>query len=156
MTSTPRHLARYGARRNLIVAVSAMLALAGAAVAALPGRSAARDTSTVPGGYSSWAALFTVQDKMNTEAELIRDVPGQSRASGLAGVIAAPEQHTLMVHWHGVPSPELEAVLAKSAVPVDVRPAPCPANELQAQANRIVAREALIRCLAGGRLLSRL
>lgn len=102
-----------------------------------PARGGTRD---VPGGYASWAALFAVQGRMNNEAQHLQAVAGQSGASGFAGAIAAPDDHALAVYWHGGLSREAQAVLARSTVPVTVRPAPYTASEVQAEADRIVAR----------------
>jgi len=133
-------------RRTGVAAVVAVIAFMGSLAAAAPmgglpaaGGTAGGGAGDVPGGYASWAALFAVQSRMNNEAQLLRAVAGQSSASGFAGVIAAPDEHALVVYWHGGLSPEARAVLAQSSVPVTVRPAPHTASEVQAEAERVVA-----------------
>jgi hypothetical protein len=129
-------------RRAAIAGVSVVLALASLAspaVAADDRRSLARSsvqpTGTLPAGFTTWAELFAVQDKLNSAAARIVAM----RGAGYAGIVAAPQNRALRVYWKGSVPTALRQLAGRLGVPVTLLPARFTERELLAEAKRLAA-----------------
>ncbi|MEV6304865.1 hypothetical protein AB0M02_36010 [Actinoplanes sp. NPDC051861] len=133
--------------RNLgrLAATACALALAVAGLAAPPAHAAppgstfGADPEPVPGGFASWSELFTTQDRMNVAGARVTAAGRADERSGYAGVIADPATRELRVYWKGAAPAGLSARV-RSSVPMRVLPALYSERDLQAAAERLLAR----------------
>ena len=129
-------------------AVSGVLAAVGAAVLATvalatpagadaksPTASPAQPAGAVPGGFSSWSELFSMQDKLNTAANRILATDG----TGYAGTVAAPEARQLRVYWKGTVPASVRDLAGHLGVPVSFQPARFTQRQLVAEAKRLAS-----------------
>jgi len=93
--------------------------------------SAAADA--VPGGFATWAALFSMQDKLNAAANRIL----ATDSTGYAGIVAAPESRQLRVYWKGSVPAAVTRLTKRLDVPVSFLPAQFTQRELVAEAQRL-------------------
>jgi hypothetical protein len=118
------------------------------AVTAPPEPLTERELGPVPAGFASWTEVFDLQERMNLAADQIRDAAGA--ASGLAGIVAAPEARRLTVYWKGEPPPETTGLIGRigAELPVDVRAARYSATELS-DVSQVVATKPGVAMVAG-------
>jgi hypothetical protein len=94
-----------------------------------------RPAGDIPAGFTTWAEVFAVQDKLNAAAEKIVAAQGD----GFAGIVAAPQNRELHVYWKGqVPEP-VRALGGGLGVPFRFVPAAITERELLAEAERLAA-----------------
>jgi hypothetical protein len=128
-------------RRAFVVGAAAVLALgAGATPAAADdARSAAppsaQPAGAVPAGFTTWAELFAVQDKLNAAAERIV----ATGSAGYAGIVAAPQNRALKVHWKGEVPASVRQLASGLGVPVAFLPARFSEREMLAETKRLAA-----------------
>jgi hypothetical protein len=145
---TRRVLARAG-RALVAVGVVAGIGIGVPAAAdAKPGDGAGASTSTVskswpgraPVGFSSWAELFQVQNRLIAAAERINAAP--EAQVGLGGIVARPESRRLKVYWKGSQPAAVRQLIAdlRRQVPIDVLPARFSSAELVAASRQAADR----------------
>ncbi|MEU5790685.1 S1 family peptidase [Micromonospora purpureochromogenes] len=126
--------------RRTIFALAAAIVATGAigtpAVAdGKPVTPSAQPAEAVPGGFSSWRELFSVQERLNSAADEIM----AARGDGFAGVVAAPEDRKLTVYWKGQVPGSVRDLAKRLAVPVRFKPARFHQREMVAEAQRLAA-----------------
>ncbi|MDH6464641.1 hypothetical protein M2302_004842 [Micromonospora sp. A200] len=124
--------------RRTIFALAAAIVATGAigtpAVAdGKPVTPSAQPAEAVPGGFSSWRELFSVQERLNSAADEIM----AARGDGFAGVVAAPEDRKLTVYWKGQVPGSVRDLAKRLAVPVKFKPARFHQREMVAEAQRL-------------------
>jgi hypothetical protein len=97
--------------------------------------SAAPPATAVPGGFTTWAELFSVQDKLNAAANRIL----ATGSTGYAGIVAAPESRQLRVYWQGAVPASVRGLAGQLGVPVSFLPARFTQRQLVAEAKRLAA-----------------
>ena len=128
-----------------LVTVGLGAAQAGAAPAPTPVKDTtahAIESGTVPGGFASWKDLLATQEKLVKAADrLTAEVKAQGGA-GLAGIVAAPENHELRVYWKGGTPKRIGDLVGqlRRDVPVSVLPAAYSARELEREMNRLARK----------------
>ncbi|MEU4714441.1 S1 family peptidase [Micromonospora purpureochromogenes] len=126
--------------RRTIFALAAAIVATGAigtpAVAdGKPVTPSAQPAEAVPGGFSSWRELFSLQERLNSAADEIM----AARGDGFAGVVAAPEDRKLTVYWKGQVPGSVRDLAKRLAVPVKFKPARFHQREMVAEAQRLAA-----------------
>jgi hypothetical protein len=81
----------------------------------------------VPYGFSSWDALFAIQDRLDSVADRIVDAAGSSNSKGYASVVVSARDNSLSLYWKGALPPSIVATVAKVA-PKEMRVAILPAE----------------------------
>ena len=142
MTSTARRLATVAVAASAAVGALAVAPAAQAGSAASHTKveriaSAPQDlrmpgAAKPPGGYSSWADLMAVQERLDKAADRIV----ASNGVGYAGIAVSAEKRKLTVYWHGTPTGRAKSALdaARRNVAVSVVPAAHSLKALQTQA----------------------
>src|SRR5262245_48472740 len=84
----------------------------------------------LPSGFSSWAELLGLQQRLSAAADRINAAAGT--VDGLAGLVAQPESRQLTVYWKGAMPAATELLIAeiRTSLWVVVRPARFSAAEL--------------------------
>ncbi|WFE19635.1 hypothetical protein O7621_17060 [Solwaraspora sp. WMMD937] len=121
-----------------VLTITAVLAAAPAPAAAHP--QVAEDIGPavvgamdIPGGFASWAELFTMQDKLNVAADALRALRG-TEGTGYAGVTADPADRAVHLYWKGSVPAAVHSLARDQQVPVQIRPARHTEAELSALA----------------------
>ena len=145
MTSTTRRLVTVAIAASAAVGAlaAAPAAQAGSAashakvdrVASAPHHLSMPGAAEAPGGYSSWADLMAVQERLDKAADQIVASDGV----GYAGIAVSAEKRKLTVYWHGSPTGRAKNALdaARRTVAVSVVPAAHSLKTLQAQAREV-------------------
>ena len=132
-----RRTAARGALAAVSVALLAAVALATPAQAGAksPNPSTGPAAEAVPGGFATWAELFSTQDRLNAAANQIL----KTDSTGYAGIVAAPESRQLRVYWKGAVPAAVTSLASQLNVPVSFLPARFTQRELVAEARRLAA-----------------
>ncbi|HVQ94555.1 MAG TPA: hypothetical protein VMU51_26195 [Mycobacteriales bacterium] len=126
--------------RAVVAAVGATLlvtvGLAGPAQADGKTLGAARQPAgAVPGGFASWSALFSTQDKLHAAASTVITAD----SSGLGGVVVSAVDREVRVYWKGAVPAATQALAGSLGVTFRFLPARFTERELVAEAQRIAA-----------------
>jgi len=99
----------------------------------------ALDHTPVPHGFSSWADVMQMQQRMNAAATRIQEVAQSRSDSGYAGTVAAPENRALVVYWKGRVPDAAQRVIAEQSkdVPVEVIPARYSLTQMTSEGRRL-------------------
>jgi len=99
------------------------------------------DKTPAPGGFSSWAEVMKMQQRLNAAATRIQEAAKARPGSGYANIVAAPENRELVVYWQGQVPASVERVIAQQSksVPVRVVPARYSEAQLTAEVQRLGA-----------------
>jgi hypothetical protein len=102
------------------------------------------DLGQVPAGFASWSELTAVQNDLDTAVTQLNQAPGA--ATGLGGMVAAPESRRLVLHWKGSVPPATAQVIERlrRTVPIEVRPARHSAAELVEASRAFAARPGVL------------
>jgi len=129
-----------GALAAVSVALVATVALATPALATpaqaggkSPSPSTGPAAAAVPGGFATWAELFSMQDRLNAAANQIL----ATDSTGYASIVAAPESRQLRVYWKGAVPAAVTGLAGRLDVPVSFQPAKFTQRELVAEAQRL-------------------
>lgn len=97
------------------------------------------EKTPVPGGFSSWAEVMRMQQRLNAVATSIQDVAKTLPDSGYASVVAAPENRELVLYWQGTVPASVQRVIDRESrgVPIRVLPAAYSEKQLLAEVQRL-------------------
>ncbi|MEU2613004.1 hypothetical protein ABZ570_15700 [Micromonospora sp. NPDC007271] len=97
------------------------------------------DKAPVPGGFSSWAEVMKMQQRLNAAATRIQEAARALPDSGYASTVAAPENRELVVYWRGKVPASVRRVIAQQSrdVPVRVIPARYSEAEMLTEVRRL-------------------
>jgi hypothetical protein len=91
-----------------------------------------------PDGFESWQEVWSMQERLNSAADEISSAARAAGGDGLAGIVADPEERAVRLYWHGAMPDAVEVTVAEADVPVRTFAARYGAEELAAQARRLV------------------
>lgn len=120
---------------SVALLATAALATPAAAGAKSPSLSTGPAAEAVPGGFATWAQLFSMQDRLNAAANQIL----ATDSTGYAGSVAAPQSRQLQVYWKGAVPATVTSLAGRLDVPVSFLPARFTQRELVAEAQRLAA-----------------
>ncbi|GAA2902504.1 hypothetical protein GCM10010517_68400 [Streptosporangium fragile] len=103
---------------------------------------AIKQDGPVPGGLASWEELLRTQERLVSAADRISAAAQEQGVNGYAGIIVAPENRELRLHWKGNPPRSIDNLVGelRRDVSVNVLPARHSARELAGEAARISRR----------------
>ncbi|MEI5102798.1 hypothetical protein RB200_35090 [Streptomyces sp. PmtG] len=95
----------------------------------------------MPGGFTTWPDLFTMQQRLNAKAMKIEKAARAARQDNPVGIVAAPENRALRVYWHGAVPTSMRRHLSRHAgeAPVKVLPTRYSASALRTAVRKLTA-----------------